>query len=110
MRKNQELFCICGGTVGMGGRPQAHPIVCPHCRNIKFDVQTLEDITSKNPADPAWYQRLVMAYKCTYCDYQWNYREGCPGDAACESGNVSRNKLVDVVPRDNTQYAVIAEL
>ena len=110
MRYNQDLFCICGGTVGIDGKTQSHGILCPHCRSAKFDVQTFEDIFGRSPADPAWYQRLVVAYHCTACNYQWNYREGCPGNAACESGNLPHNKLTDVVPRDSSQYAVIVEL
>jgi len=109
MRHYQELFCICGGTVGSGGRPQAHPIVCPYCRSGRFDVQTLEDIGRK-PTEVVWHYRSVVAYKCSNCDYQWNYQEGCPGDEACESGNWAHNTLVDVVPRDSSHYAVIVDL
>jgi len=33
MRYNQDLFCICGGTVGIDGKTQSHGILCPHCRS-----------------------------------------------------------------------------
>ena len=109
MRHYQELFCICGGTVGIGGRPQSHGIVCPHCGSFRFDVQTLEDIGRSSP-DPAWYQRVVVAYKCSACDYQWNYHEGCPSNVACGSGGFQHNTETDIIPRDSSQYAVVVEL